>query len=200
MPDEGANGYSAASRLSISAIGHCDQSSVSALTRCSMSALVCCGDGVRRKRSVPLDGDEDAYADSDAAPLEDLVRDEGDRARIAEIVAELPDRQQAIIKLRFFFDRAPGEIQRFLGLTDRVYRRELERAMRHIGDRFSLVLSGDFCESRRSVILAYVAGIAGPTRALEARRHLATCRGCAQWAGELRSAAEGLASVLPLPV
>jgi RNA polymerase sigma factor (sigma-70 family) len=152
-----------------------------------------------RRRSVPLDVDEDAYADNDAAPLEDLVKDEGDRARIAEIVAELPERQQAIIKLRFFFDRAPAEIQRFLGLTERVYRRELERAMNHIGDRFSLVLRGDFCESRRSVILAYVAGIAGPTRALDARRHLATCRGCAQWAGELRTAAEGLAAVLPLP-
>jgi RNA polymerase sigma factor (sigma-70 family) len=95
-----------------------------------------------RKRSVPLEVDQDAYADDHAAPLEDLVREEGDRARVAEIVAELPERQQAIIKLRFFFDRAPAEIQRFLGLTERVYRRELERAMNHIADRFSLVLRG----------------------------------------------------------
>jgi RNA polymerase sigma factor (sigma-70 family) len=122
-----------------------------------------------------------------------------DDARVREIVAELPERQQLVIKLRFFFGRSPQEIQRHLGVTERVYRRELERATRHIAERFELVRHGGFCESRRSLILAYVTGIAGPTRAAEARRHLDTCPACAYWAAELRATTTHVARVLTPP-
>src|SRR5262249_42428295 len=109
------------------------------------------------------------------------------------------ERQQVIVKLRFFFDRTPEEIQRYLGVTERVYRRELERAMRQVAERFELVRNGRFCESRRSLILAYVAGIAGPNRMVEARRHLADCPGCARWAMQMRERTRDLAAALPLP-
>jgi hypothetical protein len=105
-----------------------------------------------------------------------------DRARLREIIAELPRRRQAIVKLRFFFERTPEEIQRYLGITERAYRRELERAMRQIAERYELVRSGAYCDTRRSMILALIAGLAGPNRARDAREHLRSCPGCAHWA------------------
>lgn len=141
-----------------------------------------------RKRSVPLGDTEFTEPDPHRAP-EDLVAAGMESARVREIVAELPERRQAIVKLRFFFDRTPTEIQSSLGITERVYRRELERALRHIVERYELVREGNFCESRKSVILAYVMGMAGPTRARAARDHLATCPSCASWAAEFRERA-----------
>ena len=155
-----------------------------------------------RKRSVALEEEDDgpAFVDEAQEPFEEIIAGATDRARLLEIITELPERQQTIIKLRFFFDREPVEIQRYLDLTERSYRREMERAMRHVAERFELVVKGGFCESRRSVILALVAGIAGPGRAEAARRHLATCPACATWAGELRSAVHRGAALIPMPV
>jgi RNA polymerase sigma factor (sigma-70 family) len=153
-----------------------------------------------RKRSEPLDDDALNRADHAAITPEDLAASSLDSAQMREIVSELSDRQQTIVKLRFFFDRAPEEIQSFLGLTERSYRRELERALRTVSERYALVRDGQFCESRRSVILAYVAGIAGPNRSRDARKHLANCTGCAHWAGQLRTAAQGAAAVIPMPI
>jgi RNA polymerase sigma factor (sigma-70 family) len=119
---------------------------------------------------------------------EDMLVSRFDDARVREIVAELPERQQLVIKLRFFLNRTPHEIQRYMGITERVYRRELERATRRMAERFELVREGTFCDSRRSLILAYVTGVAGPNRMLEARRHLHTCPACANWATVRRAA------------
>lgn len=118
--------------------------------------------------------------------LDDRLAARFDEARVREIVAELPERQQLVIKLRFFFDRTPQEIQRYLGITERVYRRELERASRRLAEHFEMLREGKFCESRRSLILAYLTGIAGPNRTLGARRHLKSCPACASWAADLR--------------
>jgi RNA polymerase sigma factor (sigma-70 family) len=155
---------------------------------------------VGRRRSVSLDNEDLGIDPIDPGRgIDERVASTFDDARIREIVAELPERQQTIIKLRFFFDRTPDEIQRFMGMTERVYRRELERATRHIADRVELVRSGAFCDSRRSLVLAYVTGVAGPHRMAEARRHLESCPGCAAWARELRANVGRAAAVLPLP-
>jgi RNA polymerase sigma factor (sigma-70 family) len=146
------------------------------------------GKRVGRKRSVELDETAFAEPDTGRAP-DELAAADMDSARVREIIGELPARQQAIVKLRFFFDRTPGEIQRSLAITERAYRRELERAMRHISERYELVREGSFCESRKSVILAFVMGIAGPGRAQAAHEHLASCPSCAHWAAEVREAA-----------
>jgi RNA polymerase sigma factor (sigma-70 family) len=156
------------------------------------------GKRAERKRSEPIG--ERALAELDGGgALDELAESSLDSARVREIVAELPERQQAIVKLRFYFDRTPGEIQQYLDITERAYRRELERALRHVAERYELVREGRFCESRRSVILAYVGGFAGPSRAVEARNHLATCPGCAHWAAELREATQRGAALLPTP-
>jgi RNA polymerase sigma factor (sigma-70 family) len=141
-----------------------------------------------RKRSVPLDDDSGLDKPDARRSPDELAVAKIDGARVREIVAELPARGQAIVKLRFFFDRSPEEIQRSLDITERTYRRELERALRHILERYELVREGSFCESRKSVILAYVMGIAGPSRVRAAQDHLATCPSCTRWAADLRDA------------
>jgi RNA polymerase sigma factor (sigma-70 family) len=156
------------------------------------------GKRAERKRTAPLDEGALAQPDPDGAPDEIGLRDLDD-ARLREIVDELPARRQAIVKLRFFFDRTPAEIQGYLGISERGYRRDLERALKHIAKRFELVREGKFCASRRSLLLAYVSGIAGPNRAHEARSHLATCPGCMRWAVDMREAARHAAAVVPIP-
>jgi hypothetical protein len=155
------------------------------LTQTAINKALDEGKRAGRKRSVPLGDTEYTEPDLGRAP-EDLVAAGLDSARVREIVAELPARRQAIVKLRFFFDRTPDEIQRSLGITERAYRRELERATKYISERYELVREGNFCDSRKSVILAYVMGIAGPGRAQAAQEHLSTCPSCAAWAAELR--------------
>jgi RNA polymerase sigma factor (sigma-70 family) len=150
-----------------------------------------------RRRSVPLDGESLAQPAPDRAP-DELAAASFESAQVREIVAELPARRQTIIKLRFFFDRTPSEIQRFMNITERTYRKELERGLRQIAEGYALVRDGRFCESRRSVILAYVSGIAGPNRAIDARRHLASCPACSRWATHLRERAEGIAALIPV--
>ena len=168
------------------------------LTQTAINKALDEGKRAERKRSEPL-GDA-PLAEPDTSPaLDELVATSMDSARIREIVAELPERRQAIIKLRFFFDRTPEEIQGYLGITERAYRRDLERALRHLSERYALVRDGAFCQERKSVVLAYVVGIAGPGRAQVARDHLATCPRCAHWAAELREATRRAAVLLPVP-
>ena len=171
------------------------------LTQTALNKAMDEGKRAGRRRSVSLDNEDLGIDPIDPGrDLDDRLASSFDDARIREIVAELPERQQMIIKLRFFFDRTPDEIQRYLGVTERVYRRELERASRHIATRIELVRSGTFCDSRRSLILAYVNGIAGPHRVVEARRHLATCPACASLVRDLRSAVDRAALVVPAPL
>lgn len=169
------------------------------LTQTAINKALDEGKRAGRHRSVALEDAELTVEDGKRAP-DDLAAASLDSARVREIVSELPERRQAIIKLRFFFDRSPNEIQRFLGITERAYRRELERALRHLTDRYQMVEDGSFCEDRRSLILAFVAGIAGPGRNEAARAHLASCPGCARMAAELRELTRGAAVVVPLPV
>lgn len=168
------------------------------LTQTALNKAMDEGKRAGRRRSVSLDDDDLGLDPADPEKeLDEHLAARLDEARVREIVAELPERQQLVIKLRFFFDRAPLEIQRYLGVTERVYRRELERATRHLAERYELVRDGTFCESRRSLILAYVTGVAGPGRKAEARRHLDTCPACRHWASELRVAARRAAALVP---
>jgi RNA polymerase sigma factor (sigma-70 family) len=87
-----------------------------------------------RRRVTSLEHEDDSI-DECAHPEQELdARVEQERVR--KIVAGLSDRQQAIVKLRFYFDRTPEQISRHLGVTQRTYRYELERAKRTIRDRY----------------------------------------------------------------
>lgn len=159
------------------------------LTQTALNKSLDEGKRAGRRRSAPLVEDALTISAPDTHH-DELIAARMEGARVREIVAELPTRQQQIVSLRFFFDWTPQQIGRYLGVTERVYRRELERGLRHIGDRFELVRNGSFCDSRSSLIRAYVAGLAGPNKSAEARRHLKGCPGCAHWAGQLRQAPE----------
>jgi RNA polymerase sigma factor (sigma-70 family) len=170
------------------------------LTQTALNKAMDEGKRAARRRSVSLDDEQLGLDPPDPQrALDERLASSFDDARVREIVAELPERQQTVIKLRFFFNRTPGEIQRYLGITERVYRRELERATRHLAQRYQLVREGSFCESRRSLILAYVTGVAGPTRVAEARRHLETCPGCASMAADLHATMRQIAALVPAP-
>jgi RNA polymerase sigma factor (sigma-70 family) len=146
-------------------------------------------EGKRAERRRTLALDEGVWTELAAyeAPVEDRVAASFDRSLLREIVADLPDRQRHILALRFFCDHAPQEIQRQLGITARVYRRELERGTKTVADRLAAARQGTYCTDRRGAIIAYVAGIAGPGRSASIRRHLATCPACTRTAAELRS-------------
>jgi RNA polymerase sigma factor (sigma-70 family) len=170
------------------------------LTQTALNKAMDEGKRAGRRLSVSLDDERLGFDPADSArELDEQLASRLDDARIREIVAELPERQQLVIKLRFFFNRTPQEIGRFLGVTDRVYRRELERATRHIAERFELVRQGTFCESRRSLILAYVAGIAGPSRRKEAQRHIESCPACRHTAAQLSAEMRRAAALVPPP-
>lgn len=149
-----------------------------------------------RRRSVPLDehSPEGDFAAAEA-PLDESLSGKLDAERVREIVCELPERERRVVVLRFFFDRSPEEIQRHLGLSERTYRRLLERAMRTLAERYALVTQGTFCESRRSLISTWLEGIATAKQAASVRRHLNHCPGCARWAAEQRLARSSSARV-----
>jgi RNA polymerase sigma factor (sigma-70 family) len=157
-------------------------------------------EGKRAERNRTESLGERAFAEPDAARSpEEVAVASFDSARVREIIAELPKRRQAIVKLRFYFERTPEEIQNYLEISERTYRRELERALKYVAERYELVRAGRFCDSRRSLVLAYVSGIAAPSRARKAAIHLASCPACARWAQELRETARRAGAVAPLP-
>jgi RNA polymerase sigma factor (sigma-70 family) len=171
------------------------------LTQTAINKALTERDRAHTRRSVAFDGDDGIGEPPDDAPsVEEILGAAADSARLREIVAELPERQQVVVALRYFHDRTPADVRSYLGITDRAYRRELERAMRTLSARMEEVRDGSFCDSRRSLILAYVAGIAGPNRMRDARRHLESCPGCTAWARELREAAQQAGAFVPLPL
>jgi RNA polymerase sigma factor (sigma-70 family) len=157
------------------------------LTQTALNKAMDEGKRAGRCRSISFDGE--ASGMEPIAPERDFderIADSFNDARVREIVAELPDRQQTVVKLRFYFELTPDEIQRYLGVSQRVYRRELERAIRRIAQRYELVRQGIYCDSRRSLMLAFANGITGPRRTLDARRHVEACPWCSSWIRELR--------------
>lgn len=167
------------------------------LTRAAMNKAFDQGKAAERRYTVGFDA---ALArPDDAEPIEERVADAAARVPVREIVEELTERQRAIVKLRFWGDLSAEETWTFLGISRRAYRKEFELAMRTIGERYEVVREGRWCESRRSVVLAYIAGVAGPRKELEARMHLSGCPGCTRMAAELRRASEHAAAALPIP-
>ena len=144
------------------------------------------GDSAEFKRTQPVE-DPGAGVVDPGRPVDELVALRVEASAIREIVDGLPERRRAVIKLRFWLDRSPPEIQSFLQISERAYRKELERAFNQLAERLPLVTKGGWCEERRSLVLAYVAGIAGPTRAKRAREHLGACPACRRMAAELRA-------------
>jgi RNA polymerase sigma factor (sigma-70 family) len=87
------------------------------------------GKRAERRRSGPLGWEALAVADPAPTPFDHAAAG-FERAQVRALVAELPRRQAAVVALRFYLEQTPAEIQRQLGISERTYRRTLERAMR----------------------------------------------------------------------
>lgn len=86
-----------------------------------------------RRLSEPLEFDgEERQLPAGEPALEDQVLSRGDAALLTAAVARLPERRRQVMTMRVFLDRDPGEIQRTLGITERVYRREIESGNREL--------------------------------------------------------------------
>jgi RNA polymerase sigma factor (sigma-70 family) len=138
-----------------------------------------------RRRSAPLEDGTTLLEEDEPLPEERLAV-LMDRLEVRELLADLPERQRTIVGLRFYYDQTPEEIRRQLAVSSRVYRREFERGMRTLAEALQAVRETGLCEARRSLVLAYAFGVAGPGRAEVARRHIAACSFCARWVAELR--------------
>jgi RNA polymerase sigma factor (sigma-70 family) len=108
------------------------------LTQTALNKALDAGKRARRRHLVPLEDSPECDLPQDAISPEETAVARSDAERVRELVSELPDREQLVIKLRFFFDRSPTEIRRHLGITERTYRRLFERAMRTLAARYEL--------------------------------------------------------------
>jgi RNA polymerase sigma factor (sigma-70 family) len=150
------------------------------------------------RRTTPLEELGSDLVDQEVPP-EERAASEAEAADIRGLVKELPERRRLVVQLRFLFDRTPAEIQNLLRISQRTYRKELERGLRQIGRSYGLFRQGRWCEERRGALLAYAAGTAGERTAKEAALHIGACPGCARLVAELRGAAERTAALLSLP-
>jgi RNA polymerase sigma factor (sigma-70 family) len=90
----------------------------------------------RRRLSVPLEDATPAGGlAADELPVEERIVAQAESARLRQVVSSLPERRRRVLSLRLFLDQTPEEIQRQLGISQRVYRRELERGKRALSER-----------------------------------------------------------------
>jgi RNA polymerase sigma factor (sigma-70 family) len=88
-----------------------------------------------RRPSVSIDtaDDEDRGPIDLASPessVEDQVIAHDQHAALRQEIAGMPRRRQLVLTMRWWLGDTPEEIQRKLGVSERVYRRELERGTR----------------------------------------------------------------------
>jgi RNA polymerase sigma factor (sigma-70 family) len=88
-----------------------------------------------RRPSIPLDAGEDNEGttielSSQEPSVEQQAFAHEQHTRLREELAAMPRRRQLVLAMRWWLGDTPNEIQRQLGVTERVYRRELERGTR----------------------------------------------------------------------
>jgi RNA polymerase sigma factor (sigma-70 family) len=141
-----------------------------------------------------------SIVDADApSPFEQVERLDDVRL-VGELLGELPPLQRDIVKLRWGVGLPRREIASLLGISERTFKRELERAGGAVARGAELARAGRWCETKRSLVLAYCLGLLAPGRAAKARRHLSHCAGCRARASEIRGRLEQVAAALPFPV
>lgn len=136
-------------------------------------------------------------ADARAAePAEQAeIRAMGDLAR--EVIADLTPRQQTIVKVQWGWGLPRAEVAALLGLSERQVKRELEDAAPVIARNVELVNAERWCESRRSLVVAYAFQVLSARRTAMAEHHLENCPGCRQLVRAVGQRLDGLAAVAP---
>ena len=112
-----------------------------------------------------------------------------------EIVASLPRLRQALVMLRFGWELEPAEIQAALRISPDKYEKQLRAACEELFAKSEIARAGRWCEHVRSLLTAWVVGIASEAQERRAREHVRTCPACNQMVARLR----GAAATVPLP-
>lgn len=155
-------------------------------------------DSRRRVTFDPVDGPYSAVPDTGASPEEAvLAADEARRVRM--LIDELDGAERALLKLRLDLGLEPSEIRERLGLTDRQYRRVVERAGKALLDQFRAFDSGAWAKSKRSLLCACVFGVASERQRAKAQELLEHDPCCRAMMSELRELGGRAGAVLPLP-
>jgi len=171
--------------------------------------LVCATDKLASKRTYgadarrrvtfdPTDSPFAHLADAAETPEESaLAADEARRIRM--LIDELDGAERAVLKLRLDLGFEPAEIRERLGLTERGYRRVVERAGKSLLAQFAAFDSGEWARRKRSLLCACVFGVATERQQERARRLVAEDPCCRAMMSELRALGGRAAMALPLP-
>ena len=150
------------------------------------------GKEMRRRSRRPaqsLDADPRLSAVEREQPtIEERVveREEGSIAR--DLLSSLPERRRAVMLLRYGWGLRPKEVCAIVdGLSPRAYRKEIDRGVDELIERFAELESGDWCRSRRSLLRGHIAGTNDEDEDRQAREHLGHCRDCASFVKALRT-------------
>jgi RNA polymerase sigma factor (sigma-70 family) len=117
---------------------------------------------------------------------------------LEEVLYELSPLQRTIVKLRWGFGIPRAEAAAMLGVSERVLKRELEDAAPLLFESSRLVRAEAWCETRRSLVLAYALELLSAKRARKAVSHLEKCVGCRQLVRELRGSLREIGALAPL--
>ncbi|MGI8846359.1 MAG: hypothetical protein ACR2HC_09360 [Thermoleophilaceae bacterium] len=158
------------------------------------------GADARRRRTFDPAGQYfNSLPDSAELPEERVVAiDEARRVRM--LVDELGTSERDLLKLRLDLGLEPAEIRERLGLTDRQYRRNAERAMKALLDQFRAFDTGEWARGKRSLLCACVMGIASQRQLDKAERLIQVDPCCRAMMAELRELGGHAAAILPVPV
>jgi RNA polymerase sigma factor (sigma-70 family) len=107
------------------------------LTQTAINKALDQGKWVARRRPVSLDRDDCAALRSPEPAIEERVIAREDARRLQDAMTLLPERQQRVLKLRYFLGCEPRQIQERLGVSRDVYRHELERGTRAVTQAFA---------------------------------------------------------------
>ena len=155
---------------------------------------------LRRRGRRPTSPIEAASLVPDSAdPPEQLAtRAENDRLT-RDVLASLPQRRRAVMMFRYGLELAPEEICEAVdGLSPRAYRKEVNRGVKEVADKLAMVEAGEWCGQREPLLRAFASGTADDEERRQAERHLAHCRPCAAYVGELGGRLHELGSSLAL--
>ena len=150
-----------------------------------------------RRPTSPLDSAPEVV-DHQATPDERAAtREQSQITR--EILATLPERRRAVLMFRYAWGLKPEEVCGLVdGLSHRAYRKEITRGVNELVEKLKLVEQGRWCANREPLIKAYASGLADDDQRRQAEQHLAHCRHCAQFAGQLEGRLHEIGSAVAL--
>jgi RNA polymerase sigma factor (sigma-70 family) len=154
----------------------------------------------RRRQASSLDKHGAVPGDRTAPLPEEEVEVRADAGLLAEVLERLTPLQKKVVALRWAWGLSRQEAASRLAVSERVVKRELEAASGVIADSIELLDSGRWCETKKSLVLAYSFDLLSERRAAKAKRHLEVCPGCREAVRVARDRAADVAALVPLPL